>query len=138
VIEEYKNIVFENQMSVNLPDKHLREMAKEWMKSNHPSNSLDPLRVSKYHPQKDIWFFTFPCSYFDAGNYQYLNILLQFRDDLNQFHYLKVPFSFFRTNKNKFDVRNSGDKFDLHISAKQNSWLVDERSQGVGFHEFEQ
>ena len=138
VVEEYKKTVFENKLSVTSPDNHLREIAKEWMMSNQPSEPLDPLRVSKFYSQQDIWFFTFPCSYFDTGNYRYLNILLQFRDDLYQFHYLKVPFSFFRANKNKFDVRKSGDKFDLHISAKQHSWLVDERSQGVGFHEFEQ
>lgn len=138
VVEEYKKIVFGNKVKKSSPDTHLRKIAAEWMRSNHPSEPLEPLRASKYYPQQDIWFFTFPSSYFDTDKYQFLNILLQFKDDINQFYYLKVPFSFFKLNKNKFDVRNTGKKFDLHISAKRHNWLVDERSQGVDFHEFEQ
>ena len=35
-----------------------------------------------------------------------------------------MPFLFFRDNKSRFDIRSSGEKFDLHISTKQRNWLV--------------
>lgn len=116
----------------------IREQAHKWVKQNHPADVSNPLRVSKYYPEKDIWFFTFPSSYFDSDKTGHLNILLQFEREPNQFHFLKVPFSFFRENKNKFDIRKTGDKFDLHISAKKRNWLFCERSNGISFSKYEQ
>ncbi|MES9900963.1 MAG: hypothetical protein ABW148_18350 [Sedimenticola sp.] len=114
----------------------IREKAKYWLKINHPAECAGQLRVSKYYAEKDIWFFTFPITYCESGKSGNLNILLQLEKEHDQFHYLKVPFQFFHANRNKLDVRESGDKFDLHISAKQLNWLVCERSQGVNFSKF--
>ena len=116
----------------------IREIAKTWMRKNHPNELNSTMRASKYYPAQGIWFFTFPTSYFDKEKSGYIDILLQFEKEPDQFHYLKVPFDFLRNNQTKFDIRSSGDKFDLHISAEQRNWLIDERSKGVGFHEFEQ
>ena len=115
-----------------------RELAKKWLKKNHPADINNTLRASKYYPEKDIWFFTFPCSYFDPGKAGNLNILLQDEHNPEQFRFLKVPFSFFRDNRDKFDIRASGDKFDLHISAKRRNWLVCERSKNISFSKYEQ
>ena len=60
------------------------------------------------------------------------------RNGPDQFHYLKVPYSYFQENRDNFDIRSTGDKFDLHISAKKYSWLVCERGSGICFREFEQ
>lgn len=121
----------------------IREIAKAWMRKNYP-NELSSimkreqtLRASKYYPGQGIWWFTFSTSYFEK-NIGHIDILLQFEKEPDQFHYLKVPFDFLRNNKTKFDKRSSGDKFDLRISAKQCNWLIDERSKGVGFNQFEQ
>jgi len=92
----------------------------------------------KYYPENDIWFLTFPASFFDSSKPGDLNILLQYKSEPDQFHFLRVPFSFFRDNQTKFDIRATGDKFDLHISAKKRNWLCCERSKGVGFSTFEQ
>ena len=116
----------------------IRKYAKQWLEVNHPSDVSNTLRASKHYPEKDIWFFTFPASYFDPARAGNLNVLLQFKDDPSQFHFLKVPFSFFTDNQSRFDVRAKGDKFDLHISAKQKNWLICERSSGISFCEFEQ
>ncbi len=67
-----------------------------------------------------------------------LNILCQIQVNSYDFHYLKVPFSFFRDNRNKLNIRVSGEKFDLHISGKKKNWLVDERSYNVVLAQFEQ
>ncbi len=91
----------------------IRVQAKQWLKQNYPADTSNTLRASKYYPEKDIWFFTFPASYFDSGQSGNLNILLQYENELEKFHYLKVPFSFFRENREKFDIRKTGDKFDL-------------------------
>ena len=115
-----------------------RERAKAWMRKNHPNELNSILRTSKYYPERAIWFLTFPTSYFDKEKWDHINILLQFEKEPDQFHYLRVPFPFLRNNQTKFDIRSSGDKFDLHISAKQRNLLVDERSKGVGFKKFEQ
>lgn len=115
---------------------NIRTEAKLWLKLNFPIEDGIEFRVSKYFSKQDIWFFTLPISYFDLGRTGHLNILLQFEKKHDHFHYLKVPFSFFHANKNKFDVRRSGDKFDLHISAKHRNWLFCERSQGINFQEF--
>lgn len=116
----------------------IREQAKSWLKQNHSTDVSSTLRVSKYYPERDIWFFTFPVTYFDSGKPGNLNILLQHEGYLDQFYFLKVPFSFFRDNQMKFDIRATGDKFDLHISAKRGNWLSCERSKGVSFREYEQ
>lgn len=115
----------------------IRDLAKTWLSENHPGEVSNDMRASKYYPSKDIWFFTFPSTYFEAARSGHLNILLQHESDFRQFHYLKVPFSFFRENRQKFDIRASGNKFDLHISAKKRDWLVCERSNGVSFREHE-
>lgn len=117
---------------------NIREQAKQWLKENHPADFSNTLRASKYYPEKDIWFFTFPITYFDSTKAGELNILLQYENISDQFYFLKVPFLFFRENKKKFDLRSAGDKFDLHISAKKRNWLTCERSKGVSFYKYEQ
>ncbi|HFQ79913.1 MAG TPA: hypothetical protein ENK33_00890 [Desulfobacterales bacterium] len=52
---------------------------------------------------------------------------MQYENEPGQFHFLKVPFTFFRDNQIKFDIRATGQKFDLHISAKKEiGWRVKE------------
>ena len=53
----------------------IREQAIQWLKINHPTDVLNTYRTSKYYPEGDIWFLTFPTSYFDLGKPGYLNIL---------------------------------------------------------------
>jgi hypothetical protein len=114
-----------------------KELAKRWFLENCPECRSNTIRVSKYYPEKDIWFFTFPIEYFDQSKVGNLSVLLQHKDDLSQFNHVEVPFSFFRDNKTKFDIRSFRDKFDLHISAKKRNWLQCERSKGVCFSKFE-
>lgn len=114
-----------------------KDYAKRWMELNVPDKATEPLRASKYYSSQDIWFFTFPSSYFSPEKAGSLNILLQHENDKCKFYYLTVPFEFFRKNKQKFDIRPDGDKFDLHISAKKKNWLICERSNGVNFSEYQ-
>jgi hypothetical protein len=116
----------------------VRQHAIEWIRNHYPSQATNPLRSSRFYPEKEIWFFTFPSTYFDVGKEGCLNILCQMQANSKDFHYLKVPFSFFRENRNKLNIRATGDKFDLHISGKRKNWLVDERSDNVAFAEIEQ
>jgi len=115
-----------------------REYAKQWLKINYPSDTSYKLKSSKYFSSKDIWFLTCPTTYFEPEKQGYICILLQYENTRSKFHYLKVPYSFFRNNKNNLNIRRSNDKFDLHISAKQRNWLDCERSNGVSFLAFEQ
>ena len=115
-----------------------RKRAKKWLRKNYPTETSNYLRTSKYFSDLKIWYFTFPTKFFEAGMEGYVNILCETRTDQDQFHYLKVPFSFFRENKDEFDIRESRDKFDLRISAKAGNWLTDERSiSNVSFRPFE-
>ncbi len=116
----------------------VRQQAIEWIRSHNPSEASNPLRTSRFYPEKEIWFFTFPSAFFDDGKEGHLNILCQKQANTNDFYYLKVPFSFFRENHDKLNVRASGENFDLHISGKKRNWLVDERSDDVNFAVFEQ
>lgn len=115
-----------------------RQRAIEWIKKHHPTQAANRLRTSRYFPDKEIWFFTFPSDFFDPKNQGVLNILCEVTTGSNCFKFLKVPFSFFRENREKFNIRATGEKFDLHISAKKKNWLLDERSRGVSFAQFEQ
>ena len=115
----------------------IRIQAKQWLRQNYPADASNTFRASKYYP-RDIWFFTFPASYFDSERPGNLSILLQYENELEKFYFLKVPFLFFRENREKFDIRQTGDKFDLHISAKRRNWLSCERSNNVSFRNFEQ
>lgn len=106
--------------------------AKNWLNNTFHSE----IRSSKYYPEKDIWFFTFPASFAEDGKHGYLDMLLQDKEDLEKFNYLRVPFSFFSENKQNLDLRSSEDSFDFHISAKEKNWLACERSNDISFKEF--
>ena len=114
-----------------------KERGRMWLRKNHPQESTSTLRVSKYFPEKEIWFFTFPTSYFESSKTGHINILCESQPNSCDFKYLKVPYAFIRENQNKFNIRESGEKFDLHISAKRRNWLIDERSKNVSFKQFE-
>lgn len=45
----------------------ITQQTKVWFKDEHPKESRNKFRVSKYYSDKEIWFFTFPISYFDLG-----------------------------------------------------------------------
>lgn len=111
-------------------------LSKYWLKKNTPQFLNCKTRVSKYYPDQELWFFTFPTSFFDELNQGDLIVLLQDRKSAEDFHLLKVPFQFFRENRTHFDIRADGSQFDLHISAKPAKWLVDIRSKGVDFNSF--
>lgn len=114
-----------------------RTRAKKWISENRPEALSNLMRTSKHYSVRDIWFFTFPIDYFDSSKVGNLSLLLQNKEHLDEFLHLEIPFSFFRDNKEKFDIRSSGDEFDLHISAKKKNWLQCERSKGVSFLQFE-
>ena len=116
----------------------IRQQAILWLKKHHPSQILNPLRTSRFYPEREIWFFTFPSTFFDAKMEGHVNVMCETQDNDSNFIYLKVPFSFFMEHRGEFNVRANGEKFDLHISGKKKNWLVDERSDGVTFAEFEQ
>jgi hypothetical protein len=116
----------------------IRQKAIEWIRNHHPSQMTNSLRTSRFYPESEIWFFTFPSTFFDVGMDGSLNILCEIQSNSNNFLYLRVPFSFFRENREKFNIRSTGDKFDMHISGKKKNWLVDERSGNVTFAVFEQ
>lgn len=115
-----------------------RERAKRWLRNSHPAETASPLRTSKYFSNPGIWYFTFPVRFFHDDMQGYLNMLCETPTGQNQFHFLKVPFSFFRENRDEFDIRRSGDNFDLRISARANNWLIDERGNNVSFIQFKQ
>lgn len=113
-----------------------RLLAQSWLQKNHPSEIFNTMSASRHHSARDLWFFTFPSSYFDNRREGALIVLCQSPLDCAQFYCLKVPFQFFLQQKSRFDIRVTGDKFDLHLSAKRHNWLVDERS-GIAFADFE-
>jgi len=65
-------------------------------------------------------------------------MMCETQENINEFHYLKVPFSFFRNNHDRFDIRQDGALFDLRLSGKSHNWLADERSDQLNFSAFEQ
>jgi hypothetical protein len=126
---------------------NVRQAASQWMKDHYPNQQLKQdykgssqglLRTSKYISELEEWFITGRTDYFDKGREGVLLFLLQQENDLEQFHYLRIPFSFFRENQRKFEVRPDGKQFDLHISALKGSWLEVKRSNGISFRSFEQ
>lgn len=114
-----------------------KERARVWLRSNHPQKMQNMLRVSKFFPEKEIWFFTFPGTYFESNKIGCVNILCESESNINDFRFLEVPYAFFRENQGKFNTRSNGSKFDLHISAKGKNWMIDERSENVSFRQFE-
>ncbi len=94
------------------------------------------MRSSKFFGEQELWFLTFPTTFLNDQLPGHLLVLLQDQSTTHSFHALKIPFEFLRANKSKFDIRGSGEKFDLHISAKSSKWLIDTRSKGVDFSKF--
>lgn len=116
----------------------VRDAARRWMMEHCKGEHVGDMRSSRFYPDRGLWFFTFPSSFMDADRPGYVNLLLQNTSSPVAFHLLRVPYAFFFDNKSRFDLRADGDKFDLHLSAKRTSWLVDERSKGVAFAAFQQ
>lgn len=108
-----------------------RATSKVWLAKHFPRETNAPLRTSKYYQQQELWFFTLPSTLFASSGQGHLLFLLQKSEDPNSYHLLRVPLTFLRENRAKFDLRQAGDKFDLHISSKTTKWLVDLRSKGV-------
>lgn len=113
-----------------------RSTAIAWLAKTYPTEIGNPIRVSKYYEEQNLWFLTFPASFLTDPLAGHLVILLQKAASTTSFHLLRVPFSFFRENKKKFDVRKEGNKFDLHISGRRSSWMNDLRSNELEFSQF--
>ena len=115
----------------------IRSRAREWLSTYYPSEVHNDMRVSKYHAPQDVWFFTFPVSFFDEDRGdKNLNILCENLDNNQIFYYLKVPYQYFRLNKQRFNIRSDGRQFDLHISANIDRWMVDQRGDNISFYQF--
>lgn len=110
-----------------------RDKALRWLIQKEVE--YDEFHSSKYYDGKNIWFLTFPIKYCENTSGS-LKILLQKQHDLDDFYCLDVPFTFFYDNCAKLDVRNMGDKFDLHISGRSSTWLECERSNDLSFVRF--
>jgi hypothetical protein len=115
----------------------IRDAAKRWMNEHRKNDLGSEMRASKHYPDRELWFFTFPTSFVDAGKSGHVNLLLQYQGLPEAFLCLPVPYAFFFDNRDKFDVRADGKLFDVHISAKRRNWLIDERSKGVDFGKLE-
>ena len=113
-----------------------RATSKVWLAMHFPQETNAPLRTSKYYPEHELWFFTLPSTLLTGSGQGHLLFLLQKSEDPKSYHLLRVPLAFLRENRVKFDLRQAGDKFDLHISSKPSKWLVDLRSKGVDFGDF--
>ena len=70
-----------------------RKYGKKWLELNHPSDSSNELRTSKYYSNEDHWFFTLPTSYLDSEITGNLNILLQYKDNPQHVTALKTAHS---------------------------------------------
>jgi len=113
---------------------YIRSRARGWLSKYFPSEVHNDMRASKYHSPQKVWFFTFPVSFFDSTHGQdHTNILCENPDNENEFYYLQVPYKFFRQNQQRFSIRKTGDKFDLHISSDRNKWMVDIRGDNIDF-----
>jgi hypothetical protein len=107
----------------------IRNTATTWLKLNFPNETKSATRTSKFYPERELWFFTFPASYFENTKNETLNILCEHESDKNEFYLLKVPFSVFKENKSNFDIRRNGESFDLHISARNTEKFIEKRSK---------
>jgi hypothetical protein len=115
----------------------IRSDAVAWLAKNRPSEAHRPMRSSKFYKDRELWFLTFPTAFLSDQIPGHLILALQDESEPNSFHSLKIPFSFLRDNKSKFDIRTGGEQFDLHISAKKSHWMVDLRSKGIDFSSFQ-
>jgi hypothetical protein len=119
--------------AIFLGPKSIRQKAKDWLASNASDLSDLSYRCSKYFEDSDIWFFTIPLTVLEDNEKVFL--MLE-KKDSNDFYLLKVPSDFLKENLDKIKVRSDGEKFDLHISARQNSWLVDIRGDRLDLSSF--
>ena len=117
----------------------IRNDALVWLKRMFPNEIHSTTRASKFFPERELWFFTLPTTYFEMNENQFLNIVCEHESEKNNFHLLKIPFSFIKKNKGLFDTRKNGEAFDLHISARKTEKFIEKRSKGrVDFSYFKQ
>lgn len=107
----------------------IRSTASAWLKLNFPKEINSATRTSKFYPERELWFFTFPTTYFEKNENETLNILCEHETKKNDFYSFKVPFSVSNENKSNFDIRRNGEKFDLHISARNTEKFIEKRSK---------
>lgn len=115
----------------------IRNEAIKWLKVNFPKEINNQTRTSKFFPERDLWFFTFPISFFEKNDWQFLNIICEHDKISNDFYFIKVPFKFIKENKNNFSIRSDGGQFDLHISAKAYEKFIEKRSKNpINFKQY--
>jgi hypothetical protein len=108
---------------------NIRNTAIQWLKENFPNEIHNTTRTSKYFPERELWFFTFPTSFFDKNGNEFLNLICEHESNKKEFHFIKIPFKFIKENRNNFDIRADGDQFDVHISARATEKFVEKRSR---------
>lgn len=114
-----------------------RQKSIDWLYKYFPKEIHNITRTSKFFQQNEWWFLTFPTTYFEKKDTEFLNIICEHEKLQNEFHFLKVPFKFIKEKRNNFAIRPDGAKFDLHISSKWNSRFIETRSK-VDLNQFKQ
>ncbi len=97
----------------------IRKDATEWF-NNKYGKSEDKTYSSKFYlpheswPKKEVWWFVIPLNILEDKE-KFINLLCQVAPLENEFHYLKVPVSFFKTNMDKFDI--VGESISIYLDA---------------------
>lgn len=95
----------------------------------------NPVHASKFYiPEKSwtgqsAWWFEIPLRTIETPKSAEIHLLCQVAPDVKDFHYLKVPVQFLKTEKPNLCVRNNS-KLSLFLSAEQDEMFVEKRGSG--------
>lgn len=117
----------------------IRSQALQWFRSKFGAPYGKICSSKFYQPEEsrtrdETWWLEFPIGDLDENNE--IHLLCQVAPNSDDFHYLKVPASFFQEQLKNLDVRD-GNKISLYLSPKPSNMFVDERGNGrVDFSKF--
>ena len=112
----------------------IREKARDWYEKNYPGERIGSFWASSHRNKDNQWFFTKTEK--NISKEGEIKIFLQKKNDENNFHFLKIPFLFFRENKQKLNFREKDiERFDMYIYSNKEQYLIEKL--GLSFAEFE-
>lgn len=119
----------------------LRSDALRWLAGRFGIRDA-PIYTSKFYLAREsrtgeaAWWLEFPRSILDAAGSPDLHFVCQVEPKRTDFHYLRVPKEFIKTNLPRLDVRDD-DRVSIFLSAEAADLFVDRRGDGkVSFTRF--
>lgn len=119
----------------------IRNTALAWLRNNHHVTHGDIFTSKLFVPEHswtghDAWWIRLPIERLRRDGADFIHIVCELEPRKNEFHYLKVPCSYFLQHQHQFATIGK-DKLNLFLSAQAENLFQEQRGHpNVRFQHF--